>query len=422
MSPTRTLTHEGEEIPRAVRRIVDETPILDIHTHLFPPTFGDMLLWGIDELLTYHYLVAEFLRVTDIPYDEFWSLPKSVQAERIWQTLFIERSPVSEATRGVVTVLAQLGLPLVDRNLNAYREWFAKRSLDFHIKEVWEKANVRKAIMTNDPFDPVERTFWEKNTPVDKRFWAALRIDPLLNNWPQAAQYLASLGYAVKVTLEDPTLAEVQRFLAEWLDRMQAKYAAISLPPDFEYPGAPVTSTLLEKALLPVLRDRNLPLALMIGVKRGVNPQLRLAGDGVGTADVSTVERLCAAFPGNKFMVTMLARENQHALCVAARKFRNLLVFGCWWFLNNPRLILEMTQMRLEMLGTSVVLQHSDARVLEQLIYKWAHFRSILAMVLQEKYAYLASLGWDVHEEEMRRDIRAVLGGYFEDFLELRLP
>jgi hypothetical protein len=336
--------------------------------------------------------------------------------------LFIERSPVSEATRGVVTVLAQLGLPLVDRNLNAYREWFAKRSLDFHIKEVWEKANVRKAIMTNDPFDPVERTFWEKNTPVDKRFWAALRIDPLLNNWPQAAQYLASLGYAVKVTLEDPTLAEVQRFLAEWLDRMQARYAAISLPPGFEYPGAPVTSTLLEKALLPVLRDRNLPLALMIGVKRGVNPQLRLAGDGVGTADVSTVERLCAAFPGNKFMVTMLARENQHALCVAARKFRNLLVFGCWWFLNNPRLILEMTQMRLEMLGTSVVLQHSDARVLEQLIYKWAHFRSILAMVLQEKYAYLASLGWDVHEEEMRRDIRAVLGGYFEDFLELRLP
>jgi hypothetical protein len=160
----------------------------------------------------------------------------------------------------------------------------------------------------------------------------------------------------------------------------------------------------------------------MIGVKRGVNPQLRLAGDGVGTADVSAVERLCAAFPGNKFMVTMLARENQHALCVAARKFRNLLVFGCWWFLNNPRLILEMTQMRLEMLGTSVVLQHSDARVLEQLIYKWAHFRSILAMVLQEKYAYLASLGWDVHEEEMRRDIRAVLGGYFEDFLELRLP
>jgi hypothetical protein len=51
---------------------------------------------------------------------------------------------------------------------------------------------------------------------------------------------------------------------------------------------------------------------------------LRLAGDSVGAADVGAVERLCAAFPENKFLCTMLARENQHALCVAARKFRNL--------------------------------------------------------------------------------------------------
>jgi len=44
----------------------------------------------------------------------------------------------------------------------------------------------------------------------------------------------------------------------------------------------------------------------------------------------------------------MLARENQHALCIAARKFRNLHVFGCWWFLNNPSIIEEMTRMLLE--------------------------------------------------------------------------
>jgi hypothetical protein len=30
----------------------------------------------------------------------------------------------------------------------------------------------------------------------------------------------------------------------------------------------------------------------------------------------------------------MLSRENQHELCVVARKFRNVHIFGCWWFTN----------------------------------------------------------------------------------------
>ena len=101
----------------------------------------------------------------------------------------------------------------------------------------------------------------------------------------------------------------------------------------------------------------------MIGVKRQVNPALKLAGDGVGKGDVDSVMRLCQRYPDNKFMATFLARENQHELAVTARKFANLHIFGCWWFLNNPSLIEEMTRMRIELLGLSVTPQHSDARV-----------------------------------------------------------
>src|SRR5947209_16150330 len=125
---------------------------------------------------------------------------------------------------------------------------------------------------------------------------------------------------------------------------------------------------------------------MMIGSKLRVNPALGDAGDMVGISDVSSVVRLCAAFPKNKFFVTMLARENQHELCVAARKFGNLMVFGCWWFLNNPILIEEMTRMRLELLGTTIIPQHSDARVLDQLLYKWNHSRAIIGKVLVDKY------------------------------------
>ena len=130
------------------------------------------------------------------------------------------------------------------------------------------------------------------------------------------------------------------------------------------------------------------------------------------------VERICAKYPENKFMITMLSRENQHELCVAARKFRNLLVFGCWWFLNTPSLIEEITRMRIELLGTSLAPQHSDARVLEQIIYKWGHSRAIIAKVLGDKYYDLAATGWTIAEEEIRRDVEALLAGNFREFVK----
>ena len=136
---------------------------------------------------------------------------------------------------------------------------------------------------------------------------------------------------------------------------------------------------MLERVILPTCAERGLPFAMMIGSRLRVNPGLREAGDMEGKADVASVVNLCRDFPDNKFLVTMLAREDQHELVVAARKFGNLMVFGCWWFLNNPSLVEEVTRMRVEMLGTSFIPQHSDARVLDQLIYKWDHSRRTIA-------------------------------------------
>jgi hypothetical protein len=151
-------------------------------------------------------------------------------------------------------------------------------------------------------------------------------------------------------------------------------------------------------------------------VKRAVNPQLKLAGDGVGLSSLSALQNLCAGYPENKFMATILARENQHEACVLARKFRNLHIFGCWWFTNVPFLIDEITRLRLEMLGLSFTPQHSDARVLDQIIYKWQHSRRVIARVLVDKYSDLAQTGWQVSRAEIERDVKDLFGGAFERF------
>jgi hypothetical protein len=404
------------EVAAWVERAVAETQVYDIHTHLYDPAFGDLLLWGVDELLVYHYLVAEGFRFFDIPYDKFWELSRSQQADMVWEALFLKHSPVSEACRGVLTTLNRLGLDVKKRDLPALRKWFAQQEPAAYVGKCMELARVRRICMTNSPFDPQERKVWEQGFTRDERFTAALRIDPLLVSWPEAARQLGQWGYTHGDELSEANITGVRRFLGDWSRRIDAKFLMVSLPPDFNYPDEGPCARLIEGAVLPHCREHGLPFALMPGVKRGVNPQLRLAGDGLGKSNVAAFERMFSSHPDNKFLVTALSRENQHELCVAARKFRNLHIFGCWWFTNVPSIIEEMTRMRVELLGLSVTLQHSDARVMDQVIYKWDHSRKAIAKVLVEKYCDLADTGWELAEAEIRRDVNDLLGGEFERF------
>ena len=147
------------------------------------------------------------------------------------------------------------------------------------------------------------------------------------------------------------------------------------------------------------------------------NPRLRLAGDACGQADLRAVEHLCLEYPDNRFLISVLSRENQHELCVYARKFANLMPFGCWWFLNNPSIVEEVTRERLEMLGTTFIPQHSDARVLEQVIYKWRNTRRTLAPILTAMYLNLAEDGRPVTRADIRHDVEKLFRSNFERFV-----
>ena len=87
------LSRHARSSKELVRDIVGNQPLVDVHTHLCPPTFGSplagrggkadpdgLLLWGIDELVTYHYLVCEVFRVvppSQLPYAKFWAMTKT---------------------------------------------------------------------------------------------------------------------------------------------------------------------------------------------------------------------------------------------------------------------------------------------------------------------------------------------------------
>jgi len=414
------LLTDARELREQVRLVINTTPVIDVHTHVYPPEFKSMCLFGIDDLLTYHYLIAEIFRSTRISYAGFWKMSKAERAELIWKTLFVENTPISEACRGIVSVLSAFGLDPRAPNLKEARAFFNSRNLTEHLDHVLETARVSDVVMTNDPLNEAEGQIWKNGVNLDRRFHSSLRLDTLLNDWQDASRILGRQGLPVNVGLSGNTMSELRRFLDNWIERMRPLYLAVSLPADFKFPHDDARDRLIREVVLPTAKQHGLALTLMIGVRRGVNPALRAAGDGMGRADVTVIEKLCAENPEVRFLATFLSRENQHELCVAARKFNNLMPFGCWWFLNNPSITSEVTRERFELLGQSFIPQHSDARVLEQLIYKWAHARELIADALCESYELLLRSGRGVTRDEITRDVNRMFSGNFREWVGLK--
>ena len=415
-----TLVSLPLDLAPAVEDVLQSTPFIDIHTHLFMPSLGSLGLWGIDALVTYHYLEAELFRSSPITPDQYWRMSTTEKADIIWKTLFVENSPISEATRGVVAVLNAFGLPTKASDLTEARKFFASRSIGSHIEDVLKLSGISEVVMTNDPLDPAEAPLWTDSMENHNQFHAVLRLDRILNKWADHWQVLKAQGYDVNAAATGNSAAEVRRFLGLWVTRMKPVYMACSLPDTFQFPEESIRARLLEHAVLATCREFDLPLSLMIGVRYLVNPALKLAGDAAGKADLRALEYLCREFPQNRYLVSVLSRENQHELVVYARKFANMLPFGCWWFLNNPSVVEEITRERIEMLGASFIPQHSDARVLEQTIYKWRNTRRTLAPILSNTFKTLDDDGFPVTHDLIQRDVNRMFRTNFQQWCRLR--
>ncbi len=78
-------------------------------------------------------VVSEFFMIAPatLTTESFFAMPKSQQADMIWDHLFRQRLPISEAQIGIVTTLQALGLSkeVEAKDLNAIRKWFAEQVL-----------------------------------------------------------------------------------------------------------------------------------------------------------------------------------------------------------------------------------------------------------------------------------------------------
>eukprot|EP00811_Abedinium_folium_P006597 NODE_1607_length_2423_cov_4.755226.p1 GENE.NODE_1607_length_2423_cov_4.755226~~NODE_1607_length_2423_cov_4.755226.p1 ORF type:complete len:697 (+),score=216.42 NODE_1607_length_2423_cov_4.755226:242-2092(+) len=429
LRPQQPIYLDASKLEAAVWEEVESAQIVDMHTHIFGPGYGAQMVFGIDAMLTYHYLVYEYLSCASQTSEDFYSLPVSKQAECVWQALFVDASPLSEHCRGVVTTLSALGLhkELAARDLGTIRAWYERQDREMFDEKMLRLAHVRYVVTSHDPFDMQEMSRCFEPPPSLPRYRRALSLDKLLEgDWDAVCDCLSSAS-------EPCTLAGVASLLQRSVEALRPELLTAATPHAFSYEGGREKSAVrleldlrasavsaqevLDNVVLPLCERNGLALSLRMGTRRGICPLLGLAGDGVGPAQLSSLSRLCCAHPRTKFLATVLSRVDQHEATIVAGKFRNLHLWGCWWYCNNPSVVSEVTRLRLEMLGTNFTYQASSARVQDQLIYKWIHARAILAKTLSEKYAELLEAGWGVCYADIRRDVHRLLGGAYEEFM-----
>src|SRR6185369_8885117 len=148
--------------------------------------------------------------------------------------------------------------------------------------KVLKIANVSRVVMTNDPLDETEIKVWNGGEKIDSRFHASLRLDRILNGWPDAVPLIQKQNYWVSEDFSGDTINELRRFLDHWIQKMKPVYLGVSLPAEFAYPEDSPRGKLLREVVLPTCIVHHTALSLMIGVRRKVNPALKLAGDGLG--------------------------------------------------------------------------------------------------------------------------------------------
>ena len=471
-----------------IENILNNCKVIDLHSHLFPHEHMELCLYGIDNLLTYHYLISElFIVWNGLSPEEFFKLDKVTQADIIWAELFIKRSPISEACRGVITTLKKLGLQsfIQNRDLSGIRNYLLNikpSNIHNYIEQIFNLSNVDYTIMTNQIFEKDEVKYLdkififnkgnkvvykkeneiedvsildchrqmgdpgsysicfkngrEKNTlwkylfmpdvafeNITRRFKTSIRIDQLIKNYDKCIKNGLIKQYGFNETIDG-----VKDYIRYWNHFLRPEYFMASLEYDFCYNpsesekkwyGSP--SQVIDKIIIPLAKELDLPIAFKFGTKRRVNPSLQDGGDSLGVCNMESLSVLCKNNPKCKFLVTFLSQVNQHQLCVLSRNFSNLHVYGCWWFLNNPSLIDQITKMRIEMLGLGFTAQHSDARVLEQLLYKWDHSKQIIGKILIQKYKDLQESGWILTPEEIERDINYLFRDSYLNFMKKKL-
>ena len=184
--------------------------------------------------------------------------------------------------------------------------------------------------MTNPVFDDNERERWLADPQVgaDPRFKAVLRIDPMLRDWPTAAQKLTRVGLRARATRSTPrrskrrggSCATGSTGRRRSISRSACRRSS-AIPATGDDAVARAGQTMLEKVVLPVCAERGLPVRDDDRLARcGVNPApARRRRHGRAGRRRSRSSNLCREFPQQQVLRARCSPARTSTSCASPR-------------------------------------------------------------------------------------------------------
>ncbi len=380
----------------------------DIHTHLFPwvpgSGFQSFAFFGPRRSVAYHYTYGRVFaenRLSDKALRRYGKMSLVDQSDYLIAELKKGGQEVCEASKGLVTMAHNLGIKTGSRCLgDIFGDWvtlFESMSEAEYVDHVFDLSPVKRVISTNSIFSraeydaiyskPDQMELWDR-----KRFGFALRLDELIHKRKkdgtlkaEFAQLAREMGFPEaagdirKSKTQKATLALVRHWVAEF----GAEYAAVSLHGSTRFGKKNDFAVLvLENAVIPACVDAKIPVVLMPFVRRQIKPLHLNAGDVVMDGDVDGLIDFMSRHKEAFFLVTPLNGNHHNALVMGTRALGNVCLWGHWWINLIPVTIETQMKERFQNLGFAHFGVNSDARILDQILYKFDHYFHILKRVL----------------------------------------
>ena len=129
-----------------VERELQSLAIIDVHTHLFMPSLGALGLWGIDELLTYHYLGSRTLPLRQHHARSLLGARENRAGRpHLAHALRRKRAGLRSHPRRHRGAATAFGLSTTAADLTEARAFFAARQLDDHIDHIFKLAGHQRS-------------------------------------------------------------------------------------------------------------------------------------------------------------------------------------------------------------------------------------------------------------------------------------
>ncbi len=383
------MIQDKEMLRNGVRDAMRKSGALDVWTNLSASFELDEAARGVEALIADQAELHDLARAAGVPLPE----ERDVRCDVLFQALFVEQMPLSDAAQRTLLTLERLGMPLGMRDLDTLREQLREISSEERIARVLDLAKLRGIACTLDPFAPNAAEELERiqASPHADRFLPTLTVMTLQQALAQDTP-ISALGCAIERDRHGAHVGRIAEVLIQWATVTGARMVRAGWrTADTEQ------EMLMRYAVLPLCEETRLPLAMALP-----------SDPKEAEALLAWVEEMLQRSPALRFVLA--AEDEQSAARLLRWKGRNARVFTV---LAVPHC---KAKEALAAMGTLAVPYASGARVLEQTIGGWVEARREIAQALYERYLPLIKMGWGVHQAEIETDAAQILGGNWEKF------